>query len=235
MPRPPPDPGRLTLLLQSRGPTPSRTLVESLKISPASLSRLVAQLGPAVERFGAARSTRYALRRSVRNFGRTWPVYRIGEDGRPRVWAELRVLHGGFRVVIREREPTWLVREYADGLFSGLPFFLRDVSPQGYVGRAIAHELGARLALPTDPRSWNDDDALCYFLVEGYDVTGDFVIGDHALGRALRAQDEPAGLVPEGERARVYPERAAAAQRGDVIGSSAGGEQPKFLDRKSVV
>jgi serine/threonine protein kinase HipA of HipAB toxin-antitoxin module len=35
--------------------------------------------------------------------------------------------------------------------------------------------------------------------------------------------------VADSDRDRAYPERASAAQRGELTGSSAGGEQPKFL------
>lgn len=230
MPRPRPDVSRLTLLLQTNGAMASRAITQALQISPPTLNRLLGKLGSsAVERVGAARSTRYALRRSVRNLGSDWPIYRIGDDGRPRVWAELRALHGGFRVIPRDPTPKWMKREYVDGIFAGLPFFMQDVRPQGYLGRAIAHDTASRLGAPADLRQWNDDDVLSYFLADGYDMPGDFVIGDRALERALHAtEDLPSIAVLQRDRKRIYPELATAAQRGEVVGSSAGGEQPKF-------
>lgn len=230
MPRPLPDPARLSLLLQTNGAMETRAVLEGLGVSAATLSRLVTRLGPSViERTGATRKTRYALRRSVRNLGSHWPVYRLDASGRPRVWAELRALYGGFRIVSSNR-PAWMEGDYADGLFSGLPFFLQDVRPQGYIGRAIAREAAPRLGTPVDPRLWSDDDVLSYFLNEGYDLPGDFAVGDRALERALRSTENLGGIsVPEHDRESVYPERAAAAQRGELVGSSAGGEQPKFL------
>lgn len=208
----------------------SRALAAELQVSPATLLRLVEHGGSSIERIGAGRATRYALRRPVRNLGREWPVYRIGEDGRPGVWGELRALHGGFRLVPRGAAPAWLSREYPDGLFSGLPFFLQDVRPQGYLGRACARDAAPRLGVPADVRQWNDDDVISYLVTEGSDLPSDLVVGDRAVERALRAADDVAGqAIADADRARVYPERAAAAQRGDVTGSSAGGEQPKFL------
>ncbi len=228
MPRPPPDPNRLILLLQARGVVPSRAIIDELAISPATLGRIVAGLGPSIERVGAARSTRYALRRPVRNFGSEWPVYRIGDRGRPQVWGTLRSLHRGFRFVPGRRSPAWMEREYPDGIFPALPFFLQDVQPQGYLGRSIAREIAPRLGVPPDIRLWSDDDTLSYFLLDGYDLPGDLVVGDHAMERAIRAAEllEPA---PSSDRPRIYPDRATAAQRGESAGSSAGGEQPKFL------
>ncbi len=209
----------------------SRALIQELGVSPPTLSRLVTRLGPSVvERIGATRATRYALRRAVRNWGNQWPVYRIDGAGRPRVWGELRALHGGFRLVL-PAGPAWMKHEYIDGMFSGLPFFLQDVRPQGYIGRAIAREAASRLGTPVDVRQWSDDDALAYFLNEGHDLPGNFVIGDRAMERAMRAVENITGTaIQDRDRERIYPERADAAQRGELVGSSAGGEQPKFLD-----
>ncbi len=230
MPRPPLDSSRLTLLLQSRGAMASRDLRDALRVSPATLSRLMSQVSPALERIGSARSSRYALRRTMRNFGRQWPVYRLDETGRPHLRGELRALHGGFRFASTEPIPDWLKRAYPDGLFSGLPFFLQDLRPQGYVGRAIAREVAPRLGTPADLRLWHDDDALAYFLTDGSDLPGDLVVGDGSLERALReAEKLPQSTLADADRNREYQERAAAAQRGEWAGSSAGGEQPKFL------
>ncbi len=228
MPRPPPDPIRLTLLLQARGATAARALARELGVNASTVTRLVARLGSSIERIGAARSTRYALRREVRNLGNDWPIYRLNESGRSENWGSLRALHGGFRFQPRQGAPGWKEKDYPYGLFPDLPFFLQDLRPQGYLGRAIAREVAPRLGVPPDVRRWAYDDALSYFLTEGYDLPGDLVLGDHALERAVRSSGE-AAPVAQSERDRIYPQRAAAAQRGEIVGSTAGGEQPKFL------
>jgi hypothetical protein len=191
------------------------------------------QLGSSVERIGAVRQTQYALRRNVRNFGTSWPLYRIDEHGRSHAVAELRALHGGFRLLPSGDPPAWLARGYPNEVFPGLPFFLQDVAPQGYLGRAAAREVSARLGVPDDPRRWQDDDILAYLLNEGDDLLGNFVLGDRALERTLRRLEAVPTIAHAwtevADRASVYPERAMAAQRGELIGSSAGGEQPKFL------
>jgi hypothetical protein len=206
----------------------SRAITDELGISHATLTRIVAKLGLSIERIGAARSSRYAMRRPVRNFGSEWPVYRIGDGGRPQSWGTLRALFNGFRFLPAERKPMWMEQQYVDGLFQGLPFFLQDLQPQGYLGRAIGREIAPRLGVPPDIRLWSDDDGLSYFLTDGYDLPGDLIVGDHAMERAVRAA-ESLTPVADSDRARAYPERALAAQRGEVAGSSAGGEQPKFL------
>lgn len=224
------DSAALTLLLQSQGPLPGRVLAERLELSQPTLSRRIAELGNAVERIGVTRGARYALRRSVRNIGDRWPLHRIDKDGRAQRIAELRSLHGGFRLVYQDAAPRWLEAEYANGLFSGLPFFLQDVRPQGYLGRAIAKTAARVLGVPTDPRLWQDDDLLTYLLTEGDDLPGDLVLGDAALERWLRRHDTLANTaIPEDDPSEGYLLLAEAAQRGEIAGSSAAGEQPKFL------
>lgn len=227
------DTSRLALVLQAQGVTPARALAESLQISQPTLSRWIAQLGSSVERLGAARQTQYALRRNVRNLGTSWPLYRIDELGRSHAVGELRALHGGFRLLPSGDPPAWHAREYPTGFFPGLPFFLQDTAPQGYLGRAVAREVSPRLGVPDDPRNWQDDDILAYLLSEGDDLPGNFVLGDRALERVLRRLEAVANsshvATAETDRVAVYPEWAATVQRGELIGSSGGGEQPKFL------
>ena len=79
-------------------------------------------------------------KRRGRNLGSSWPLYRIEERGRPHSVGELRALHPGFRLLPEGDPPAWLAREYPAGVFSGLPFFLQDAAPQGYLGRMVARE-----------------------------------------------------------------------------------------------
>lgn len=222
--------GSLERLLQVEGPSTARTLCQALRISQSTLSRLIADAGPVIERIGAARRTRYAARRSVHHHGDRWPIYRVDERGRPQVWGELRSLHGGFRFIPEEKtDPDWLEPEFRDGIFPGLPFFLQDARPQGYIGRSLARRISGRLGLPSDPERWNDDDILAYLVVEGSDLVGNLVVGDESLEQALREMETVGDdAIPEDQRGSVYPELATAAQDGEVVGSSAGGEQPKF-------
>ena len=220
----------LTLTLQTEGPMPARALRERLRISQPTFSRHVRSLTGQLETIGGSRSRRYALRRNVRQLGSSWPVYLMGENGQAREWGRLTALHGGFRFVPAEGA-GWLDRPYPQGVYSGLPFFLQDTAPDGYLGRAIARRLAPLQGYPADPRSWSEDDVLMYQLTQGSDLPGALIVGEPMLVRALRQRTEPASptLITLGQRATRYPEMAAAAQRGELPGSSAGGEQPKFL------
>ena len=217
------------LLLLAQGPTTATSLQARLGISQPTVSRRLKALGSRVEALGRGRSRRYALRRSVRQGGDTWPVHAIAPDGQPLRWGELVALHGGFRLRL-DRHDSWLNRPYPEGFHAGLPFIIQDASPQGFIGRAIARDVAPVLHVAEDPRDWHDDDRLTYLLHRGHDLPGNLVIGERMLAQALRdGIDAAEHAVPAAERAERYPQFAEAAMRGERVGSSAGGEQPKFL------
>jgi hypothetical protein len=170
-------------------------------------------LGSAVLRIGAARSARYALRRSVRNLGRRWPLHRIDANGRAQPFGELHAVHGGFFWETEGEPPAWLRHGYANGVFPGLPFFLSDVRPQGFMGRAIAHTISTSLGVPADPRNWQDDDTLAYLLEHGDDLPGDCVLGERMLEQTLQRRMAPA---PGGIQEDARPEHYLALANGEA-------------------
>lgn len=219
---------RLTLLL-AQGQATAAVLQRALGVSQPTLSRRLKAMGARVEALGRGRSRRYALRRRVRDGGDTWPVYAMASNGQATRWGELIALHGGFRLQLAE--PTaWLERAGPAGFYAGLPFVLQDAAPQGFLGRAIARAVAPYLALAEDPRDWSDDDRLTFMLQRGADLPGNLVVGDRMLAQAMREGMAAADTaVPTNERPQHYPVFADAAMRGERVGSSAGGEQPKFL------
>lgn len=194
--------------------------------SQPTVSRWLTQAGAAVVRIGQARSTRYAATRDVRGLGSRWPLYRINTQGRPEDVGELVALHGDGTLLEAQPMPDWLRGEFADGLFPGLPWFLDDQRPQGFLGRIFAQRHANELGLRTDITLWTADDVLAALLLRGDDGPGQFVLGTSALERALQAQPTP---VPVNERSARYAGIAADALKGAQPGSSAGGEQPKFV------
>lgn len=221
---------RLRVLLQAGGPRSALDLAQAGQVDRSTVARTLPDLGETVVRLGAARRARYALRRRVRNAGDRWPLYRVDENGRAQTWAQIEALHGGWRMEWAGAAPAWA--EYIadrEGVCDGLPFFLSDVRPQGFLGRALARRFAGSLALPADPRMWGDDDILVFLLAAGEDLPGQCVLGDAAMRQTLAQQLEVVSAVPLAERAQRYPELAAQVAAGQIIGSSAGGENPKFL------
>ena len=223
------DPARLTLLLQSRGVVSAQALADRVAVDRVTVQRALRTLGPAVVQLGKTRATRYALRRSV--YGQTSPhgISRLSQTGIAHEWAQLTALHGGWRLEWASPavRPDWagLVHDHA-GFCEGLPFFLTDLRPQGFLGRATARRLPTTLGLPVDPRDWNDDQTLFYLREQGDDLPGNLTLGDGPTERALNA-GAPDPVTPETRAAR-YPTLAASANAGEPAGSSIEGEQPKF-------
>jgi hypothetical protein len=232
MPRAPRSTSSLTTELQAFGVTAGGVLAKRLNVSASTLSRLVAQVGAQIEKIGAARATRYALRRKIGMLGGEWPVYRVSPEGRIYAWGSLRALHGGFRFLPADPEhPLNAIFRKTDGVTDGLPFFLHDARPQGFLGRSVARNFAATmLNVPQDLERWSDDHVISYFLQRGEDLPGDIIVGDSAMEaahRLLQRSIEPPTEVDD--RRELYPLLADSAHRGEVVGSSAGGEQPKFV------
>jgi hypothetical protein len=207
----------LQALRRQGGVLTSAELQAQLGVSQPTASRALAPLiqSGQVQKVGAARSQRYVLPRTVPGVGRTVPVVRIDTRGQATPFARLIPLEGG---------AFWV--DEADGvsaLHGGLPWFLDDMRPQGFMGRTFAHA-HPELQLGSDPRHWNDDDVLRALTLFGDDLPGNLVLGEAAFQR-FHTLAQRASKV---DSAADYPRLAEAAMQGTHGGSSAGGEQPKF-------
>jgi hypothetical protein len=196
--------------------------------SQATLSRLVTAAGERIVAIGKARARRYALARDIRGLGFSIPISRIDETGAmARIGSLQPFAPEGHFVDDPRSMPRWMRGTRGDGTFDGLPLFLVDARPQGFLGRGFARR-HADLELPADPDTWSDDDVVSALARAGEDVVGDLVLGDASARRLYEAR--VAGMAPTAfaHRAVEYPRRAELAIGGVVPGSSAGGEQPKF-------
>jgi DNA-binding transcriptional ArsR family regulator len=201
----------------SSGPLSARQLIESIGVSQPTLSRELKKLDKEILRTGVAQSIQYTLRDTARGLPDI-PVYRVDAEGR------LQLL--GTLVAVRP-EGFVMRRENGTSLHSdGLPWWLFDMRPQGYLGRAYAARHGAALGLPERLTDWTDTHALRALLAHGHDVVGNLLLGDSARERFLEAPAiEP---IAEQRKPAEYARLALEACRGEIVGSSAGGEQPKF-------
>lgn len=200
------------------GPLSAADLLQRSGISQATLSRQLRQQ-PQIVKWGRARATRYALLRPIRGEGR-FPLYRISEQGQAQPAGTLL--------------PTWLqgscLHQDEQGrghFFEGLPWFLQDMRPQGFIGLQWGRENAHPLGLNDDIRLWSDDQCLMALASGGVDMPGAFIIGERTYQRWL--EQEAPRAISEEEKTLTYPQRAHHALSGDEPGSSAGGEQPKFL------
>lgn len=207
----------LQALRRQGGVLSSAELQDLLRISQPSVSRALAPLlaSGQVRKVGAARTQRYVLVRQVAGVGSDIALMRVDTHGQAAPFGHMLALAGG---------GFWV--DEVDGVseqHDGLPWFLDDMRPQGFIGRTFAHSHPA-LQLGSDPRQWSEDDVLRALTQCGEDQPGNLVVGATSFERfhtvperALRAAS-----------AADYPALAQRAMQGTHAGSSAGGEQPKF-------
>ena len=160
--------------LLDQGPVASRQLVEKTGISQPTISRALAALGDEVVRIGSSSSIRYAQRDTSRDFASA-PIFRASDEG-----------------VIRELGtlipvcPDGFVMVQADGVTlhsEALPWWLFDMRPQGYLGRAGASAHAAALGLPGNPEHWGDTEIIRALLAHGHDAIGNLLVGALARDR----------------------------------------------------
>ena len=193
---------------------PVRQLTDIMGISQPTASRALKMLDDDVVRIGSGSSIQYALRDAFRGFSSA-PIYRITEEGQIKSLGRLIPVH-----------PDGFVMEQTDNAClhsDGLPWWLFDMRPQGYLGRAYASAYSAELGLPQNPEDWADSDVIRALLAHGHDAVGNLLIGEQARNQFIE-MPSPTPV----ERSSTYPTLALAVSSGEIPGSSAGGEQPKF-------
>lgn len=203
------------------GPQSAGELTLRLNISQPTLSRRIAAMGNAIMRFGNAQLARYALVRELAG-QRQFAVYRINQRGQAQLLATITpVQPEGYVVRLVEESMTNTATYH-----QSLPWWMTDIRPQGFVGRSFVHQWAAVLGLPNELNLWRDDHVLIALNQHGLDCTGNLMVGDATLNTYLnQVQAQP---IAQEDRLISYVDLAAAALAGELVGSSAGGEQPKF-------
>jgi len=197
------------------GPRSARQLSDSIGISQPTLSRALSSIGDELVRVGNGPSIQYALR-DGRHGHENIPIYRVSEEGKLSLLGHLiPVLANGY--VMRQDDGKTV---HSDSL----PWWITDMRPQGYLGRAFVAQHAGNLGLPNDLNAWSDAHALSALISNGHDAVGNLLIGDVARNHFLQ-MPQPEPIEISGSR---FAQLAEAAARGELPGSSAGGEQPKF-------
>ncbi len=159
----------LAALRRQGGALAARELQQMLGVSQPTVSRALAPLiqSGQVRKVGAARTQRYVLPRQVAGVGAEVAIMRVDTEGHASPFGRMIALHGG---------GFWV--DEADGLseqHDGLPWFLDDMRPQGFIGRSFAHS-HPELQLGGDPRQWGEDDVLRALARFGEDLPGNLIV-----------------------------------------------------------
>ncbi|CAN5119812.1 type II toxin-antitoxin system HipA family toxin YjjJ [soil metagenome] len=196
--------------LASRGPSTSVELQQITGKSQPTLSRALAMLAGRVVALGRGKATRYAVAQSIHGSAAQQPLWWTDSLGVTERWGTLTFLAGD---ALHVAAPGIDVTTRGE-----LPWFLTPLRLQGFLGR----EWARRLALEGDPERWSLAQILLAALAID-DPTGAISLGE-PTGAVVPAQP----LDPT-ERAARYDGLAADVITTLPAGSSAGGEQSKFL------
>jgi hypothetical protein len=208
-------------LLATQGLLSSPQIQLATGASQSAVSRAIAALANdpirGLKVFGRARSTRYALGRSI--LGRraaTQPIFVTDALGQVATWGTLQFLAGGQLVVQANPEfgPFESVTQ------ARLPWFMAPLKPQGFMGRLRGQQLGYADA---NPDQWNLEQTLNAIIAHEHDTPGALTLGEE--------RGEPYSQAPENlaQRALHYDTIAQNVALTLPAGSSAGGEQAKFV------
>jgi len=191
--------------------------------------RAVHAAGSEVLTIGRARRTYYAARRRLRGSADPLPIFQVDERGGSEQVGRLNLAYpDGTACELSAPSPWPLDDSMRDGWFEGLPYFLQDLRPAGFLGRQFARAHARVLQLGDDPREWSDDDVLHAISLLGADQSGNFIVGEAAF-RLWQDRIQHAALCLEEPRVpEAYLERAQSAMQDGEGASSAAGEFPKF-------
>lgn len=218
----------LEVQMRLRGASSARELAAALKVSQPTFSRRLRAMGERVLRIGQGRATSYGLRHVIEPIGESWPLYRLDEKGEVHRAGVLHALEA--RQWVFEAEEPWLSLlggeppSFPLGLFPDLPWFLNDQRPQGFLGRLFVRRYYPVLRADPDLTRWGVEDVVRGMVLYGEDLPGAWILGKSALERMHALKRDP---VAEEACGVEYVRMAESVLEGEV-GSSAGGEQPKF-------
>jgi hypothetical protein len=139
----------------------------------------------------------------------------------------------GCAVEFRQSLAWPLDEDMHDGWFDGVPYFLDDMRPQGFLGRNFARHHAALLQVSEHPQDWSEDDVLHALSLLGIDQPGSYILGETACRQWLEHSRQEPAVLGEEDVEVGYPVLAEQAMNLGVVGSSAGGEFPKFTAMRS--
>ncbi len=203
-------------------PLTSKQLQDKTGLSQTVVARQLRELGDRIIKVFNGRPPIYALTTNAFGADDNLLICMVDAYGHNTAVATLRPLaHGGFFVQESVGIPPLLLGEKGNGVYEDLPYFLYDLRPQGFLGRQIATSLAKQSdTFPSNPEKWNNNHIGRYLVSNGDDLPGNLKFGQQAYLRTPRKLIE---TTPDD-----YPALAESVLAGEIPGSSAGGEQPKF-------
>jgi hypothetical protein len=184
--------------------------------SQPTVSRALSELARDVVVLGRQRSARYALLHDILGLPGQQPLWWTDEQGRQFEWGLVSYL-GGERLHVQAPGIDLLSQ-------AGLPWFLSPLRLQGYLGRLWARSPQAT-GYDSNPERWRLDQLLALLLREVHDLPGAISLGPEVGDKQGFAPTDPV------QRQAHHDALAESLNHSRPAGSSAGGEQAKFIVR----
>ncbi len=197
-------------LLRMRGVISTGELTRELGVNRSTLTRRLKGVMPDIVRIGNTRKSSLGLLRTIPTLGNEVPLFRINQNGQMTPQGKLLIFHPRQYIVWPKTE-----------IFNALPPEISDMAPQGFMGRALVRRHALELNLPERLQNWSDDHVLIFISKRGEDLPGNLIVGTESARRWMNTKTTSTNR-------RSYPDLANLALEGQPVGSSAGGEQPKF-------
>ncbi|MGZ3655489.1 MAG: type II toxin-antitoxin system HipA family toxin YjjJ [Bdellovibrionota bacterium] len=222
MPEKSSSPAKLLSSLQELGPQSPGALMSLLGLSQPTLYRAAKALPDKVITLGAPRNRKVAALRPIRGLPspRT-PLFTVSPQGEVEPVGDILALEPSSFVLLAEGASS------TPRLYSGLPFFVSDVRPRGFLGSAFARS-HPDLNLPPLPEDWSNDQILSAMARRGEDLAGNVLVGAESFERFQRLQQETPELIDAQNPTPAYMSLAKDAESGNFGGSCLGGSYPKF-------
>ena len=198
-------------------PQSGTQLAKTLGLSQPTIARALKEMRNDLIQLGGQRSSQYHLVDPSRGF-HSFPVFSINPLG--------QIIERGVLTPVRPEGFVFTSTQGEKTYTEGIPWWLYDHRPQGFLGRAYAQRWSSPLGLPQALKEWSDSHSIQAMLAHGHDAIGHWVLGVTCKDQVLGASTLNA--IAESEKPRAYTQLAIEALHGESPGSSAGGEQPKF-------
>ena len=206
---------KILAYLRLHGASSSESIQAELKISQPTASRHLNALSDEIVGLGRGRSIKYAIAEPIGDSAAQQPIWQIGEKGERVQLGVLSFLEKS-HIHIQAHEVNEL---YGSTSLNPLPWYLSSLRAQGFIGRIIAKSLESK-GVGANPETW-DANAVLIAAINTSDAPGNLLLGD-------MHPPETHTHIPPIEPGLFLDHFSLNVAKTLPVGSSAGGEQPKF-------
>lgn len=212
-------------LIAQRGLVGSKRLQAITGKSQATIARALASLGPQVIQLGKARRTLYAVPKPILGSSGEQVLTTVDEAGTAHAWGRLCYLEGQ-RIYVESALNDGVNKQWSMVTEGALPWFLEPLRLQGFLGKLRGAAMGFA---DNNPEHWSLEQVLFAVLAHEHDNLGAFGLGSASVASTAAIAAETFAPTDLAARGAYYDSLSQDVAKMVSKGSSAGGEQPKFL------